>query len=220
MPAIPKTVKPVPNLPDFRWNVAANRYIAPNGRFVPIKLIRGELDRFITATTDLMGQVSGKLISGEVSLAQWQAEMMLQIKNANMAGAALESGGFYGMGPTEFGRAGSKIRGEYQFLNNFASEIEAGTQRLDGTLGSRARLYGEQGRVTYYDFAEASAKRDGFGEERSVLTPSESCDECISEDRASWRPIGKVVPIGDRQCLSNCNCYMQFRKKSGEIRTA
>jgi hypothetical protein len=186
-------IKPVPNSPELRWNVAAHRYIAPNGRFVPISTVRAELDLFISATTDAMGATSRSLVAGEISLAQWQSEMMVLTKNANMAGAALESGGWYGMGPSEFGRAGSKIRGEYAFLNNFAIE----------------------------NFARASAIDAGFSEERSVLTPSESCDECISEDKAGWRPIGKVVAIGDRTCLSNCNCYMLYRNiKTKETRAA
>lgn len=213
------TIKPVPGLPEFRWNEAAGRYISPRGRFVSIERIRGELDRFITTTTNLMEASSRSLIAGEINLAQWQANMMVLTKDVNLAGAALESGGWYGMGPSEFGRAGQKIRGEYGFLNNFANEIESGVQRLDGTLVNRSRLYGEQGRVTYYDFARATAIAEGFDEERSKLTPSESCEKCVSEDARGWQPIGDIVPIGDRTCLSNCNCFMQYRKKSGETRT-
>lgn len=217
--AIPPVIQPVPGLPNFRWNAAANRYIAPNGRFVPIKQIRGALDGFIKVTTNSMEAISRRLVAGEISLAQWQTEMMVLSKNANLAGVALDRGGWYAMGPEDFGRAGRKIRDEYAFLNNFAAEIEAGTQRLDGSLHRRARLYGEQGRVSYYDSARAAAIKDGFEEERSVITPSESCEECISEDSAGWRPIGKVIPIGNRTCLSNCNCFMRYRKRSGETRT-
>ena len=219
MPDIPN-VKPVRSLPQFRWNVKANRYIAPNGRFVSSNTIRRGLDSFITATTDGMEAISKQLISGEVGLAQWQTEMMILSKDANLAGAALERGGWYGLDPSDFGRAGQKIRGEYGYLNNFANEIASGKQRLDGTLTNRARLYGEQGRVTYYDSARATAKKDGFIYERSIVTPGESCEECISEEKRNWQPMGAIIPIGDRECLSNCNCYMEFRKKGGEIRTA
>ena len=219
MPDIPN-VKPVRSLPQFRWNVKAQRYIGANGRFVSSSTMRSGLDAFITNTTDAMQGISRSLVNGELSLAQWHGEMMVLSKDANLAGAALERGGWYGMDPSDFGRVGQKVRGEYGYLNNFANEIASGTQRLDGTLPNRARLYGEQGRVTYYDSARASAKRDGFDEERSVLTPSESCQECIDEDRRGWQPLGEILPIGDRTCLSNCNCCMEFRKKSGEIRTA
>ena len=212
--------RPVRSLPQFRWNGTARRYIGANGRFVSQSTIRAGLDTFITNTTGAMRGISGQLVSGELTLAQWQAEMMIFTKDVNLAGAALESGGWFGMGPSEFGRTGQKLRGEYTFLNNFADEIASGTQRLDGTLVNRAKLYGEQGRVTYYDAARATAIKDGFDEEKSLLTPSESCLMCIGEARQGWQSIGSLIKIGDRTCLSNCNCYMKYRRREdGETRT-
>jgi len=220
MPEVPN-IRPVPQLPEFRWNQSANRYIAPNGQFLPFERVRGQLDKFITGVTDDMAAVSRSLVSGEIRLAQWQTEMMGLIKEANLAGGALERGGWYQMSQADFGRVGAKVRGEYDFLRNFASEIEAGTQRLDGTLPNRARLYGEQGRVTYYDFSREKAIRDGFDEERSVVTPGENCEECIAEESKGWVPIDTLVPIGSRICLSNCNCFMRYRNSaSGDTRTA
>ena len=116
----PINAKPVRSLPQFRWNSTAKRYIGPNGRFVPQSAVRAGLDAFITDSTKLMQGVSRQLVSGELTLAQWQAEMMVLSKDVNLAGAALERGGWYGMGPSDFGRAGNKIKGEYTFLNNFA----------------------------------------------------------------------------------------------------
>lgn len=216
----PINAQPVRSLPQFRWNATAGRYIAPNGRFVSQATIRAGLDSFITSSTNAMQTVSQKLIAGEVSLAQWQAEMMILTKDANLAGAALERGGWYSMEPKNFGRAGQKIRGEYTYLNNFADEIASGKQRLDGTLVNRAKLYGEQGRVSYYDSAAASAREGGFDEERSYLTPADSCDVCVSEDAKGWQPMGDMIPIGDRTCLSNCRCYVKYRRKEdGRTRT-
>ena len=208
-------IKPVPGLPTFRWNEAAGRYISPSGRFVSVERIRGELDRFITGTTNLMEATSRRLVAGEISLAEWQGSMMVLTKEVNLAGAALESGGWYSMGPSEFGRAGQKIRGEYGFLNNFANEIADGTQRLDGTLVNRAKLYGEQGRVTYYDFARVTAEALGFTEERSRLQPAEHCELCVSEQARGWQPLGSIIKIGSRTCLSNCRCFMEYRKLDG-----
>lgn len=212
-------IKPVPNAPNFRYNAAAKRYIGSNGRFVKVERIRGALDAFITGTVEQIEVISTQLLSGEISLAQWQTEMMLHVKNANLAGASLERGGWYNMSQADFGKMGQKIRGEYEYLRTFANQIEAGTQPLDGRLVQRARLYGEQSRVSYYEFASDSAKKDGFAEEKSILTPSESCGECIQEASRGWVPLGDLIPIGERECLSNCNCYMQYRK-AGETRTA
>jgi hypothetical protein len=213
-------IKPVPSIPEFRWNAKARRYIAPNGNFVKVERIRGALDAFITGTVDSIEILSNRLVAGEIPLAQWHSEMLLHVKNVNLAGGALESGGWYNLSAADFGKMGNKIKGEYGFLQNFAEEIASGKQKLNGGLTNRAKLYGEQGRVTYYDFATTSAKRDGFVEERSFLTPSESCETCISEAKRGYVRIGELIPIGSRDCLSRCNCFMKYRKTIGEVRIA
>lgn len=214
-------IRPVPNSPTLRWNEAAKRYIGPNGRFVPTKQVRGQLDKFIKGAVQSMDDISRALVNGEIGLGAWQTEMMVLTKDVNLAGGALQRGGWYQMRPEDFGRVGQKVRGEYGFLDGFAGDIASGKQKLDGTLPSRSRLYGEQARATYYDFSTAEARADGFDEERSRLQPAESCEQCIGEDRKSWVPIGNLIPIGDRTCLSNCRCTMEYRKKeSGETRTA
>ena len=220
MPDIPR-IRPVPQLPNDKWNEASRRYIGRDGRFVKFNKIRGALDEFITVTTDSMELVSRQLIASEISLAEWQTTMMQLSKEANLAGGALESGGWYQMGPEEFGRVGGKMKQEYKFLQNFAEEIADGRQPLNGNLSRRARLYGEQGRVTYYDHAKVSAKKDGFDEESSVLTPADHCDECVGEDKRGFVRLGDITPIGSRECLSNCKCFMKYRNsRTGKIRFA
>ena len=217
MPTTP-IIAPVPQLPQYRWNAAAGQYIGENGKFISRVRVRGALDTFISASTNSMEVISKSLVNGELSLAQWQSQMMVLSKDVNLAGAALERGGWYQMDPSAFGRAGSKIKGEYGFLNDFAEQIASGKQPLNGTLPRRARLYGEQGRVTYYDFSRVSAIEDGFTEERSVLTPGDTCEECAGEAAKDFVPIGTLQPIGKRECLSNCNCFMEYRKPSGDTR--
>lgn len=217
MPTVP-SIQPVPQLPTYRWNEAARQYISPSGKFVPRAEIRGALDDFITSVTKSMGDVADRLIGGEISLAEWQTTMMELSKQANLAGTAMESGGWFQLGPEEFGRAGNRIRNEYNYLREFASQIESGKQPLNGTLRRRAQLYGEQGRVTYYDAARASAKSDGFNQERSILNPADHCDSCVEQAAKGWSPIESLIPIGSRTCRSNCKCYMAYRKSSGETR--
>lgn len=212
-------VQPVPGLPDFRWNATAGRYIAPNGQFVPVSMIRAGLNDFMLSVTDEMAVVSRSLVAGELTLAQWEARMLVLVKDANLAGAAVESGGWFAMKASEFGRAGAIIRGEYGFLHDFAKEIAAGTQKLDGTLIRRAQLYGQRGRSTYYDFAKVRAIESGFDENRSILTPADHCEKCVSEAEKGFQPIGKMIPIGQRTCRTNCRCYVEYRNsRTGETK--
>ena len=204
-------LKPVPSTPQFRWNSVAKRYIAPNGKFVSVGNVRDALDGFISVTTNTMKSISAELVEGHISLAAWQTEMMALSKEVNLAGAAIERGGWYNMTSADFGSVGHKIKGEYAYLRGFADDIASGAQRLDGTLASRSRLYGQQGRVTYHDFAARTADAQGMDEESSKTSPADHCESCLHEESRKWVPRGSLVPIGDRTCLSNCNCYMRYR---------
>lgn len=218
MPSIkefPSDVEPVPNLPNYFFSKAERRYYSPDGIPISSSELRGVLDSFITKQTDVMEDISRALISGDLSLADWENQMLDLIKEVNLTGSAIESGGWYQMDFSDFGFAGSKIRGEYGYLRDFAGQIADGTQPLDGTLWRRARLYGEQGRVTYYDAAAKRAKDDEFNEERSFTTPADHCDLCVSEESKKWVKIGSLIPIGARTCVSNCKCFMKYRKRDG-----
>lgn len=177
--------------------------------------IRAELDRFIGAQVAAMDEVSRLLIARKISLADWQLRMAALSKQTNLAGGALEAGGWFQMGPDDFGFVGSKLRREYKYLQRFAEQIASGAQPLNGQVARRARLFGEQGRVTYYDMAKRRLADLGFTEERSILNPADHCEECVSEAARGYVPIGSLKPIGQRICRSNCKCNMEFRGPDG-----
>ena len=91
----------------------------------------------------------------------------------------------------------------YEFLDNFARQIADGTQRLDGTFLRRVALYNNAGRETYHLFERNAMRNSGYDEERRVLGQADHCDECVSESAAGWRPIGQMIPIGQRICKTN-----------------
>lgn len=203
-----------PLLPTFRWNPAlrhgAGGYIDERGRMVAQTTIRDGLDSLLDAKKGEMGNLSVALRDGKISLGEWQTAMMQQVKDVHLISGAMERGGWAQMTQADFGRVGQAVRGEYEYLRNFAKEIEDGLP-LDGRFVRRAELYGEAGRDTYYEFARVSARRNGYDEESSIRHAKESCSECIEQEGRGYVPIGTLVPIGSRQCLSRCKCSMEYR---------
>lgn len=216
---MPANIRPDRLSPKFRWNDAAGRYIAPNGQFIPFDQMRSALRKVMGNLTAEMEAAANALIAGDISIGAFQTEMMVLSKEVNLAGGALERGGFYVMTPEDFGKVGAKCRREYGYIDRMGRQIASGEQRLDGSLRSRARLYGKQGEVTYFDFAADTAERRQMKEERSILNPGESCDVCIDEAKKGWSELHSLIPIGERTCLSNCNCSMEYRNlDTGETR--
>ncbi len=213
----PPNFRPNPLTPEYLWNEAAHNYVdRRTGRFVSRQVIRDQLDNVIDASSQVMRAISQQLRDGDISLAEWQTQMMQQIKTTHLAGGAMQRGGWQQMTQADFGRVGQIVRREYGFLRDFAEQIANGEQKLDGTLARRAGLYGQQGRPTYLAFWDSTAAQRGFDEERSVLQPAEHCNECISEDAKGFQPLGQMIPIGRRICRSNDRCLKEFRNSQTE----
>jgi len=223
MPNVP-TITPDPLLPEFFWNQAAGRYASRGtGRFVPQQTIRGELDKALDNATERLCAHARCFRTGVIDGRAFQVESMSLIKQVHLIGGALEKGGWQNLTQSDFGRLGQIIRGEYQYFNNLIKQIESGQQRLDGTLDSRMRLYGQAGRGTYHKFERESRAIQGYDEERSILHGRDNCKAskrpgCIDEAARGWQPIGTITPVGSRTCLSNCRCSTSFRRSStGEV---
>lgn len=215
----PPNFKPNPLLPQYRWNVKAAQYAdRKTGRFVSRQLIRDQLDKVIDASSQVMRALSQQLRAGDISLADWQLSMMQQVKTTHLAAAVMQRGGWQQMTQGDFGQVGRIVRGEYEFLRNFAEQIASGKVPLDGIITRRSALYGQEGRPTYYTFWEGTAEGQRFDEQRSILNPADHCQDCIDEDAKKFQPIGKMIPIGRRQCRSNDRCDVEFRNsQTGEV---
>ena len=222
MPNIPN-IQPDPLLPSYRWNQAAGRYIAPNGQFVSQITIRGELDKALDNVTDRLVLLAGQFRSGVIDGRTWQVESMSLIKQVHLIGGALEKGGWQNMTQSDFGRIGQIIRQEYGWFNNLVKQLESGQQRLDGTLDSRMRLYGQAGRGTYHTFEREDRAIQGYDEVKRVLHGRDNCKSskrpgCIEEAARGFVPLEQMVMIGDTTCLSNCRCSLVYKSsKTGEI---
>ena len=218
MPNVPN-IQPDPLLPDYRWNQAAGRYISSNGQFVGQQTIRGELDKALDNVTDRLVLLAKDFRTGVIDGRTFQVESMSLIKQVHLIGGAMEKGGWANMTQSDFGRIGQIVRGEYAYFNNLIKQLESGKQRLDGTLDSRMRLYGQAGRGTYHKFEREDRFTQGYDEERSILHGRDSCKSskrpgCIEEAAKGWQPIGQMTPITQRTCLSNCRCSVSYRRSS------
>jgi hypothetical protein len=201
------------------WNERAGRYqTRPGGPFLSRVQVRDALDRATDAAGRRMQALTDQLRDRSISLAEWQTQMRLSLRDVHAYSAAVAQGGLAQMGPTQWGLVGRQLRDQYERLSALAVDIDAGRVPVDGRLRARARLYGLSGRATY----EAAALRDlaarGFDEERNVRRAGDTCDGCLDASAAGWQPIGVIPAPGTRTCLGNCRCFLRRRNsRTGEI---
>jgi hypothetical protein len=118
------------------------------------------------------------------------------------------------MSQAQYGYLGSLIKPQYQYLNNFASDIASGKQQLDGSLVARAALYVQASRSIFESMAMELAKENGATQAKSVLARADHCTgkgSCIEQAGKGWQNIDDVIPIGSRPCLSNCRCTLIYK---------
>ena len=204
----------------YRWEPTAGvsgRYRDERGRFVASSTVRRELDRYLDAA-DPAKALAEALRGRQVSLADWEVAMRRHVKNTHLNAIALERGGWANMTPADYGRAGQIIREQYGYLKGFAADIASGKQRLDGTLGARARLYSQAGRNSYYR-SKAANMSDRVTHQRSIRGKRDSCWQCIELDRKVFRIDDPTFPLpGRRVCNHNCGCHIEYLRlgDSGE----
>jgi hypothetical protein len=128
-----------------------------------------------------------QMYAGEMSIAEWQAAVALELKNASLAQAMFASGGAEGMGAAEFGRVGQMLREQFGFLDKFAQGVADGTV-TEGQAVTRIDMYGDATEQAYWD-AWRAAHEGAEGLEHLPLLRESPRD-------------------GHQQCLTNCRCYL------------
>lgn len=205
---------------NYRWNETAGRYIGPNGRFVSNASVRLEVDVAAQAASRNMQTISERLQAGDITVKEWQAGMMGEIKSLHTAEAAAARGGWDQMSQSDWGWTGREIRRQYDYLDRFAKEIESGKQPLNGRLLVRAGMYGQAGRGTFEEMQRRYQRQRGATQERRVLGIAEHCTAaggapgCFDLASKGWQPIGTLPRIGAATCRTHCKCHFEYRRSA------
>lgn len=198
----------------FSFDPTTGRYRAANGRFVPDAVVREALDTVIQVQAGQMRTITQALIDGNLTLADWQRQSIQAIKLAHLEGLALARGGWQQLTQVDLGWVGQRLREQYGYLSAFAQQIADGTQTLGLGALARAEMYAEAARATHREAQRRLATDRGMAEERNHLGRADHCGSCLTETAQGWVPLGTLVPIGARECLSRCHCSLSFRRKA------
>lgn len=196
------------------WNEQSGRFVNERGQFVSERTVRDVVDAIADHASARMAAASERMLAGELSLASWQAEVQRTLKVAHLATATIAHGGADRMDFSRYGAVGRQIRDEYAYLRTFAEQIASGDQKLNGSLVSRARQYGQAARVTFEREYGRDQRGRGYTGERNVLSAAEHCAQCREQTARGVVPIGSLVPVGQRSCRSQCRCRISYVREA------
>lgn len=202
----------------FRWDDNLGRYRdTETGRLVAEAKVRLAVDAVADAASDRLADLTVRMIRGDLLLADWQAQSMAVIKTSHVAAGVAAQGGTAQMTPSAYGFLGSEIKAQYAYLRAFANDIGSGLLPLDGRLIARADMYGQHARATFEAVRARDAATYGYDEERSLLHSGDPCGQCPDQAALGWVPLGTLIPIGQRTCLSRCRCTISRRRSSEAV---
>ena len=201
---------------EWKYDPIAGRYRRPNGQFMSEKAVVALIDGRIDNLGKLLQRFTKMLADGDLTLEQWQESGREAIKTSHIQATVLGHGGRSGMGAAEYGRIGQKLRSEYRYLQNFASDILAG--RVSPAMAiARVKLYAESVRGSYWQGATIRQEKQGYSMMRRILdSQAEHCDDCLRYAAMGLRPIGSLPLPGQRcECRSNCKCSIEYKRGAG-----
>ncbi len=197
---------------------STGRYVdVSTGRFVPATTVQDALETHITTSAEKMQTIAQSLANQEITIAEWQTATRREMKIIHTQAAALSKGGWAQMSQADWGAVGSISRRQYEFLEQFAIQIETGEQKLHNLAGEingqfmrRVDLYSQAGNGTKEQMKRRTAIQNGHTHEMRVLDPqAQHCDCCLAEaDR--WEPIGTLKPLGACDCRTRDRCHFEF----------
>lgn len=203
----------------FTWEKKNGRYRDNvSGRFIAEKRIIEEVTKFDgNQIGPNIEAITKRMTDGRITVAEWQSQMKLELKNANIVNAQAGRGGRKAMTQADYGRQGGRLGFEYRKVDQFAADIvkRHGTdQEMSvAAINARAQLYANGPRTAMFDGMTAAKKGAGFTEERRVLGATEHCAVCVGFAAEGWQPIGHFPEPGTR-CLGMhlCGCDKLYRK--------
>lgn len=174
------------------WSEGAQRWYWTAGSghtgFVAEAAIEAELERHQLAMARTLETLTRDLYAGEMSVAEWETAVALELKNASLAQSMFAVGGADNMGASDYGRVGQTLREQYEFLDGFAKDI-ATENVTEGQAITRIDMYADATEQNYWDAWRANAE-GGEGLEDLPLLETSPRD-------------------GDTQCLTHCRCYIR-----------
>lgn len=168
------------------------------------------LDKAIRNARVRITKDANAMRAGRLLLGSWESQTRANLKDVHLYTAAVKRGGFSQLTANDKRAVTRELKNQYKYLDRLARGLESGDVANDGKILGRMSLYTSAAKVTGHRIERDTMKDSGMTLERNVMTPGEHCTGCESETARGDVPIGELVLIGNRECLSHCNCFIVY----------
>lgn len=194
------------------YDARVGQYRDTNGRFVSRKTIIKLVDNEQSLLKTQLIANSDRLISGQLTRAQWQEKHFEIIKESSLRMVTLGAGGKDNLTNKHYGSVGAVLRVERDNLTRFGLEIKA-EKLSDKQIRVRAGMYSQASTKAFYRAELIARNNEGFNLAKRVLDPqAQHCDDCLNL-ATNWVNVSLITPPGSAcQCRGNCRCQIIYKK--------
>jgi hypothetical protein len=207
----------------------------------PIKVLSEAATK---ACMDVLDELGGELLDGEISIEQFEDEFKAEMKSAYIAQYLFGVGGLAYMTADDWAQVAVDLERQYKFADQYIDELseaqdedqkalllfiaaggdiddeEALPPSAVAALLWRLGLYADSTGTVYEKAAAVQAVREGLDEELWNLDDGveNHCDECPKYADMDWQPIGTFPEPGDgtTPCGNRCHCWKTYRSSKSE----
>ena len=203
---------------EWSYDPISGRYRGENGRFLSQKAIEALIDGRIGKLERQLKDFTQRLIDGSITVDQWQGSVREALKPAHIQATMVGAGGKAALSQADYGRIGQRLRGEYAYLQKFASSLLA--DRLSGPLAlARITLYAENVRSSFWEGTAARQQKQGYSLMQRILdSQAQHCQNCLDYAARGIVPIGSLPMPGQRcACRARCRCSVRYLRQQAPV---
>lgn len=174
------------------WDTVSRRYRnTATGRYLSQARITSLRDEYASEQRQWADQAARRLAQRDWTVRRWEDEVRVVIKRTYLAEYMLGRGGRNAMTPADYGRVGNLLRDQYQYLRNFALDIQAG-KLTEAQIAARTQLYHESA-IQAFERGKAAAYGDALAlpaypaDGRTACRARCKCRWRITETKTRWR---------------------------------
>lgn len=196
---------------DWSYDPISGRYRGKGGRFLSKAAVEALVDGRIKKLNSQLQDFTRRLVNGDITIDQWQGSVREALKPAHIQAAMVGVGGKSALSQSDYGRLGQRLRSEYAYLQNFASDLLAG--RVSGPMAlARIGLYSESVRGSYWEGTTIRREKEGYSLMRRILdAQAKHCQDCLNYAARGTVPLGSLPMPGQRcECRSRCKCRIEY----------
>lgn len=189
------------------------------GRIVRREVVLREVDNVTARVNDVIQKRTTQLFNKSISVQEWQESVQNALREGANVSAAISAGGKKQL-TKELrnklnGVKGAHLRNQYERLNEFAKQIQAG-ELSESQIRARATFYAQSNREIF-NLTEKTARGEaGFSLGKRWLDPgARHCSQCPGYSTGGeWVPIEDIVPPGhDCDCRGRCKCSVAYKRE-------